>query len=173
MARIRTVKPDFFLDSKLAKKHPLVRLFFQGLWCLADREGRLEEDLDKIKIQIIPYDKMTAEKCLSDLHPEFINRYEVGQKRYIQVKNFKKHQHPHPKEPESQFPSPSSSKAVERNGEPWKETASQETNSKLREGKGREGVSENSKQLGFAPEVAARNRSEIGSLVKGVIKTDV
>jgi len=135
MARIRCIKPDFFLDSKLAKKHPLVRIFFQGLWCLADREGRLEEDLDKLKVQIIPYDKMSAEKCLSDLHPDFIDRYEIDQKRYIQVKNFTKHQHPHPKEPKSEYPKPLSSVAVERNGLPWKETASQETNSKVKEGK--------------------------------------
>lgn len=134
MARIRTIKPDFFLDSKLAKKHPLVRIFFQGLWCLADREGRLEEDLDKLKVQIIPYDKMSAEKCLLDLHPDFILRYEIGQKQYIQVKNFTKHQHPHPKEPKSEYPGPLSSEAVERNGEPRKETASKETNSKVKEG---------------------------------------
>jgi len=122
MPRIRYLKPDFFLDSKISKKKPLVRIFFQGLWVHADREGRLEEDQDRLKVQILPYDKVNVESMLKDLEPEFIIRYErdqngnvitsrdmsrqeiSGNKRYIQIKNFLKHQRPHPHEGKSEIP---------------------------------------------------------------------
>lgn len=114
MARIRSLKPEFFLDSKIGKKGPFTRLFFQGLWIHADREGRLEEDQERLKVQILPYDKIEVEELLKDLQGEFITRYEASGKRFIQINNFKRHQHPHPKEPDSEIPSPST-EAVKRN----------------------------------------------------------
>ena len=100
MARIRYLKPDFFKDSKLSKIGPFARLFFQGLWCQADREGQLEDDPEKLNFEIIPYDfhagKVNAEILLRELHSSgFILRYEAAGKRYIQIKNFMKHQKPH------------------------------------------------------------------------------
>ena len=43
MARARNIKPGFFANENLAECDPLARLLFAGLWCLADREGRLED----------------------------------------------------------------------------------------------------------------------------------
>ena len=114
------MKPEFFIDSKMAKKAPIVRLFFQGLWCHADKEGRLEEDQERLKIQIIPYDKVSVESCLKALEGDQIIRYQVGEKRYIFIKNFTKHQNPHPKEAKSTIPSHLSSEAVKLHGEPLK-----------------------------------------------------
>ena len=125
MARIRSIKHDFFLDSKIAKKQPLVRLFFIGLWCLADKEGRLEEDPDRLKLQVLPYDKISVENCLAALHPDFIIRYQLGHKRYIQIKNFVKHQHPHPNETSFNIPSHLSTEAVELHCKPCNSTATQ------------------------------------------------
>lgn len=96
MARIRYIKPDFFLDDKLADLDPLVRILFAGLWVLADREGRLEDNSKKIKIQLLPYDKIDCDKALKELSDcKFIIRYEVDGKKYIQIVNFLKHQKPH------------------------------------------------------------------------------
>ncbi|MDO2394508.1 hypothetical protein [Mycobacterium avium] len=39
MPRIRTIKPEFFRSPSTAKVDPLVRLFYQALWCWADDFG--------------------------------------------------------------------------------------------------------------------------------------
>jgi len=88
-----------------------VRLFFQGLWCSADKAGRLEDRPKKLKVQILPYDNLDAEKMLSILaKPKngnsraFIIRYEVDNEKYIQIVNWDKHQKPHHTEKDSTIP---------------------------------------------------------------------
>ncbi len=107
MARSRNIKPGFFTNDELAEIEPLGRLLFAGLWTIADREGRLEDRPKRIKAEILPYDDCDVDYLLQQLHDRnFILRYEVNGKRYIQVVNFKKHQNPHVKEPPSTIPAP-------------------------------------------------------------------
>jgi hypothetical protein len=40
MARIRTIKPEFFTSEDIVSLTPLARLFYVSLWCEADREAR-------------------------------------------------------------------------------------------------------------------------------------
>lgn len=105
MARARNIKPSFFTNDSLAEVDPLGRLLFQGLWCHADREGRLEDRPRKLKAEILPYDNCDVEGLLADLDRHgFISRYEVDGRRFIQVVNFAKHQNPHIKEAASEIP---------------------------------------------------------------------
>ena len=105
MARSRNIKPGFFKNEDLAEIHPLGRILFAGLWCLADREGRLEDRSKRIKADILPYDDCDVDSLLEVLHQNhFIIRYRVEGERYIEVVNFKKHQNPHKKEAESVLP---------------------------------------------------------------------
>ena len=107
MARARNIKPGFFLNDELGELDPLARLLFAGLWCVADKEGRLEDRPKRIKIETLPYDDCDIDKLLDDLAESgFIVRYEVDETRYIQVENFRKHQNPHPKEAASVLPAP-------------------------------------------------------------------
>lgn len=109
MARARNIKPSFFLNEHLAELDPLARLLFIGLWCIADREGRLEDRPKRIKAEVLPYDSCNVEKLLEDLAsgPDpFITRYEVGGNKYILINNFKKHQNPHQNEKASVIPAP-------------------------------------------------------------------
>jgi hypothetical protein len=107
MPRMRTLKPTFFSNDQLAEVHPLGRLLFQGLWCMADREGRLEDRPKRIKAEVLPYDNANVERLLCDLEARgFILRYCIGEDRFIQVRNFAKHQNPHVKEPPSTIPAP-------------------------------------------------------------------
>ena len=139
MPRIRTVKPSFYKDEDLCDLKPLTRILFQGLWCLADKEGRLEDRPRYIKVEILPYDKVNIEKTLSELHMSgFIQRYRISEKSYIQVTKFKEHQRITGKEAESESkipppPPPEEPKEKQRgnNGETTETTG--------REGKGREG----------------------------------
>jgi hypothetical protein len=104
--RARNIKPGFFENEDLASLSPYARLLFIGLWCMADREGRLEDRPKKISALIFPYEEVDIESLLSDLHfcDSLIQRYTVEGHRYIQIKNFLKHQKPHPHEPASVLP---------------------------------------------------------------------
>ncbi len=105
MARARSLKPGFFRDRKLLLMSPLGRLMFAGLWTLADREGRLEDDPDQIKIEILPKEKCNVNALLQALaDANFIIRYQIGSNRYIQIRTWLEHQHPHNKEPASKIP---------------------------------------------------------------------
>lgn len=107
MSRARNIKPGFFENELLAEIDPLGRLLFIGLWTIADREGRLEDRVKRIKAKILPYDDCDVDKLLDELAKRgFIIRYEVEGSRYIQVTNFKKHQNPHVKEVQSTIPAP-------------------------------------------------------------------
>jgi hypothetical protein len=139
VARTRDLKPSFFTNEELAQLPPLARLLFQGLWCQADRDGRLEDRPTRLKVQILPYDTCDADELLGKLAAAgFIRRYEVDGRRLIQVVTFKEHQHPHPKEPGSTLPPPEARRAGERNGEPGKETATQEPAAESPEPAGKE-----------------------------------
>jgi hypothetical protein len=105
MARIRYLKPDFFVDSDLSELSFQHRLIFAGLWCHADKAGRLKYEPKKLKVQIVPYDNIKMELILNDLSKKpFIQIYEVEGVRYIQIVNWDKHQNPHNTEKESIIP---------------------------------------------------------------------
>jgi uncharacterized phage protein (TIGR02220 family) len=107
MARSRNLKPGFFKNEYLAELNPLTRILFEGLWILADREGRLEDRPKKIKAEVLPYDDCDVNKMLDELmnsKEQFIIRYEVNGNRYIQIVNFLKHQTPHSTEIDSIIP---------------------------------------------------------------------
>ncbi len=110
MARTRSIKPGFFDNETLGDLPPLTRLLFIGLWCIADREGRLEDKPRRIKKILLGYDDIDAEgtdSMLQSLHDSgFICRYSMGEERYIEVVNFTKHQNPHVKEKASVIPPP-------------------------------------------------------------------
>lgn len=105
MARARNIKPGFFLNEKLAECEPLARLFFSGLWCHADREGRLEDRPKRLKMAILPYDDCNIENLLTQLsNAKFIIRYKAENEQFIQIVNFVKHQQPHHMECPSEIP---------------------------------------------------------------------
>ena len=110
MARIRYLKPEFFEDEDIASLAYQERLFYAGLWCHADKAGRLEDRPKRLKAVISPYDNVDPEKILSHLSQNktsgrpFIQRYEVEGERYIQILQWEKHQSPHHTEKESEFP---------------------------------------------------------------------
>lgn len=117
MARSRNIKPSFFLNEDLGELSPEARLLFAGLWCLADREGRLEDRPKRIKIEVLPYDDCDVDDLLQALYEKgMILRYEVDGHRYVQVQNFKKHQSPHMKEAASTIPAPCKNREATNKG---------------------------------------------------------
>lgn len=103
--RARNIKPGFFKNEELVNLKPIARLLFIGLWCLADREGRLEDRPKRIQGELFPYERVDVDSLLADLDEHgFIVRYEAEGRQYIQVKKFKLHQNPHPNEKPSEIP---------------------------------------------------------------------
>lgn len=112
MPRIRYLKPEFFTDEDLGELPFQTRLTYQGLWCHADKEGRLEDRPKFLKAMIFPYDDVDIEIELELLskfkgnNTPFIQRYQNGDGKYIQIIQWHKHQKPHHTEKESVFPPP-------------------------------------------------------------------
>lgn len=77
---------------------------FIGLWLYADREGRMRDEVEKLKALIFPFDRVDMNKILNDLDKKFITRYSISNKKYIQINNFKVHQRPHHTEKDSELP---------------------------------------------------------------------
>lgn len=106
--RARNIKPSFFKNPELGECSVAARLLFSGLWCMADREGRLLDRPKQIKAEIFPYDEYTAQQVegmLVELDKcGLIKRYEVEGVRVVWVVTFKTHQRPHVKEKNSELP---------------------------------------------------------------------
>lgn len=104
--RARNLKPSIFRNELLAVADPLYTLIYEGLWCLADRDGRLEDRPARIHLEVNPgrsFDGTArALEWLAD--NGFIIRYGAGDGRFIQVVNFTKHQKPHQNEKPSEIP---------------------------------------------------------------------
>jgi hypothetical protein len=94
MARIRTVKPEFWQDEKMSKLDPMTRLVFLGLISMADDAGRLIDNIKFIDAFIFPETEHSAKDSLGILaRLSRICRYtsESGQK-LIQITNWDRHQ---------------------------------------------------------------------------------
>lgn len=103
--RARNLKPGFFQNEQLAELPIEARLLFAGLWCMADREGRLEDRPKRIKMAIFPADMIDVEPLLRGLADQkLIVRYLVGGVAYLWIPRFMEHQNPHPHERASVIP---------------------------------------------------------------------
>lgn len=108
MARIRSIKPGFFLNEQLADLPYQWRLLFIGLWTQADREGRLEDRPMRLKAVLFPYDDLNVDQGLGCLaNAGLVIRYDTEEgQRLIAIPTWNKHQLPHVKEQPSELPAP-------------------------------------------------------------------
>ena len=97
MARIRTIKPDFFASPKSARVTRDARLFFAGLLTEADDEGRLLCSSKRLAGCLFPYDEdvdaAIVEAWLAQLQAaNLIHIYTHEDVRYALVNGFTEHQ---------------------------------------------------------------------------------
>lgn len=104
--RARNIKPSLFKNELLGAADPLLTILFEGLWCEADREGRLEDRPARIRAEVFPYRGTLDIDCLLQwLHDnQFIARYSAKGLNVIQILKFSEHQRPHKNEVESVLP---------------------------------------------------------------------
>lgn len=116
MARTRLLHPEFFRHEEIASLDPWARLLFQGLWTVADKEGRLEDRPRRIKADLFPYDDVDVDELLDVLVGRgFLVAYEAGGRGFLCVPSFIRWQNPHPKEKPSEIPGPESGAVRPRN----------------------------------------------------------
>lgn len=98
MARIRTVKPDFWADEKVGALSPLARLAFIGSWNFADDEGLLRWSPEYLAASVFMYDGLSPKKIagiMTELaDADLLFPYSIGRTRQAlaYVVNFKAHQ---------------------------------------------------------------------------------
>lgn len=93
MARIRTIKPDFWTDEKLTECSLSARLLFIGMLNFADDNGNLVASAKKLKMQIFPADNIECQPLLDELITHgILIEYSVSGDKYLNIKGFKKHQ---------------------------------------------------------------------------------
>ena len=93
MARIRTIKPEFWTDSAVGECSPSARLLFIACWNFADDQGGLDRSAKQLKAQAFPYDVVDCEPLVQELLGQgLLIEYEVTDKKYLHIKNFLVHQ---------------------------------------------------------------------------------
>ena len=93
MARIRSVKPEFFTSLDTADLSIPARFLFIGLWTYADDEGRGIADPRLVKADLHPLDDQVSSQDIAALLDELeanrrIERYEVDGRPLFQVVNW-------------------------------------------------------------------------------------
>lgn len=135
MARIRTIKPEFFTSEDVCGLSPMARLLFIALWCEADREGRLDWRPGTFKLRYFPADDCDiAALCAELLDCELVIAYEVDGKKYAEIPSFSRHQVINNRESESHRPS-----FFDASGTRVHASQGKEGRKEGKEGKGREG----------------------------------
>lgn len=115
MARIRTIKPQFFTSLTLAELGAHARLTFAGLWTHVDDEGRCINEPRLIKAAVWPLDDdvhvSDVERYVDELAKRgLVTLYTNAARRYLAVTTWAEHQsisrptasqHPGPDDPDS------------------------------------------------------------------------
>jgi hypothetical protein len=89
MARIRSIKPEFWTSEQVMECSPNARLMFIGMWNFADDCGRLPCSTKSIKAQIFPSDDISLDAIRGMINELSSNGlvliYSVEDKDYLQI----------------------------------------------------------------------------------------
>lgn len=119
MARIRTIKPEFFRHADLYEAEretglPL-RIAFAGLWTAADRAGRFKWKPRELKLDCLPHDEVDFSRVLDALTTRgWIVRYMANGVEYGAIPTWKTHQIINNREKASEIPEPNETNELTR-----------------------------------------------------------
>ncbi len=96
MARIRTIKPEFWASEQVMDCKPITRLLFIGLWNFVDDFGRAPVAPRTIKAQVMPGDSCSGsdiQDMLNELSAVGLIRfYTADEKMFFEITGWSKHQ---------------------------------------------------------------------------------
>jgi hypothetical protein len=134
MARIRTIKPEFFTSEDIVTMSPLARLLYVALWCESDREGRMEWKPVTFKMRYLPGDECDVGSLAAEMTAKgLIVLYEADGKKYAEIPTFTEHQVINNREASSTLPS------RDKHARPTRAPRVKAEGKEGKEGKGREG----------------------------------
>ena len=136
MARIRTIKPEFWTSEQIAECSPTARLAFIGIWSFSDDHGIHPASIKRLKMEVFPSDQLT-ESAIQDLIDELstaalLASYEADGRAYWQVTGWKKHQRID--KPTYRHPLPSGETALQNSTPPRRVIADVSPSPRLRNG---------------------------------------
>jgi hypothetical protein len=147
MARIRTIKPEFFTSDDICALSPLARLLYVGLWCEADRAGRMVWMPRVFKRRYLPDDPCDVEALAGELLARgLVVLYGEG---LACIPSFARHQHVNPREAASKLPPPDDDHASSR-ADRASERAGDAQGGREGNGQGKEGEWEEAREGGHA-----------------------
>lgn len=137
MARIRTIKPEFFTSADIVGLSFPARLLYIALWCEADREGRLVWRPATFKLRYFPGDRVDIDALARELiASRLVIEYGEG---LAYIPKFSTHQHVNPREAQSTFPEPCVTDAYSRVNDACARVNDAQVGKEGKEGEGKEG----------------------------------
>lgn len=103
MARIRTVKPEFWTSEQVMECSTNARLMFIGMWNFCDDAGRMKVSARTVKAQIFPADELTLD-VIRGMFGELstnglIDIYTIDGVEYLQITGWHHQKIDHPQKP--------------------------------------------------------------------------
>jgi hypothetical protein len=187
VARIRTIKPEFFRHEELyeaEKEEGLpMRVAYAGLWTAADREGRFRWSPRQLKLDCLPFDDVDFSRVLDALATRgFIVKYAVDGKEYGHIPSWDHHQIINNREKASDIPEPNEINTLTREARvddasgtllnfPQGEGKGKE--GKVKEGKGKEIKRPDGREYEFEGEIVKLTRKSFSDWTKGFPNIDL
>jgi hypothetical protein len=114
MARIRTIKPEFWSSEQVMELSFPARLAFIGLWNFCDDRGVHTASAKRLKAEVFPSDEITTDMVsglvAEMIHHGLVGEFEADGERYWYVTGWTKHQkiekptYRHPSPPSAVIP---------------------------------------------------------------------
>ena len=107
MARIRTIKPEFWTSEQIVECSPIARLLFVGMWNFCDDAGIHPDSAKRLKMEVFPADSFSLEEVesmISELiNQGLVRRYQSGGTGYLIVTGW---HHQKIERPNCRYPKP-------------------------------------------------------------------
>ena len=115
MARIRTIKPEFWTSEQIADCSLIARLLFIGIWNFCDDRGVHPASIKRLKMEVFPSDQLGSDAIQAMIDElvlaGLLHTYQAAGKSYWQVTGWGKHQKI--EKPTYRHPLPESSVAID------------------------------------------------------------
>lgn len=169
MARIRTIKPEFFTSEDIVALSPLARLLYVAIWLEADREGRLQWRPKTLKMRYLPADDCDVMQLAAELvDAGLVVPYEVDGVMLAEVPTFTRHQIINNRETPSALPARVADASPTRESRVTHAPAHVKAEGKGKEGKeGKARVATRAKATPLPPDFAISSRVQAWATSKG------
>lgn len=161
MARIRTIKPEFWTSEQVMECSPTARLLFVGMWNFCDDGGNHPASAKTLKAEVFPADDFTADS-IQGMVDELVAQglllpYEADGKRFLHVTGW---HHQKIEKPNFKHPSPTNLSTIADHSPTNRRPVADHSTT---EGKGMEGKGKEVHQAASTTEPEERESEELAA----------